>query len=252
MENLKTIHTFTQKEYYMEKLIIRWKRIGYSNAVLILNGENSILIDTGVKGNMPLFDRFFRQNKIKPTDIKLIILTHTHFDHTGNLAELQKLTGARVLVHRNEFENLRQGFISIPPGQRFYTRFISWLGRLFVPRFASPEPLVADLINDDEFDLSGYGIVGKVVSTPGHSAGSQSVIVGKSIICGDVFMNLVYGSKFPHFAENPHRLILTWKNIFDMGIEEIYPAHGKKIKVEEVYPAFKKWKKKLGMETSFE
>jgi hydroxyacylglutathione hydrolase len=229
----------------MANISIRWKRIGYSNAVLILNGENSILVDTGVRGNMHQFVRFFRQNKITPGDIKLIILTHTHYDHTGNLAGLKKLTGARVLVHRNEFENLRQGFIPIPPGQRFYTRFIAWLGQKILPRFASPRPFDADLINESEFDLSGFGIKGKVVSTPGHSAGSQSVVIDKSIICGDVFMNLVYGSKFPHFAENPHKLILTWKNIFDMDIEEIYPAHGKKMKVEEVYPAFEKWNKKL-------
>ncbi len=235
----------------MTNLIIRWKRIGYSNAVLILNGENSILVDTGVKGNIHQFDRFFRQNKINPADIKLIILTHTHYDHTGNLSELQKLTGARVLVHRNEYENLKQGFIPIPPGQRFYTKFLTKLGKLFVPRFASPEPFMADLINDDEFDLSAFGIKGKVISTPGHSTGSQSVILDKSIICGDVFMNLIYGSKFPHFAENASALLITWKKIFDMGIEDIYPAHGKKMKVEKVYPAFKKWKKKLGMEDSF-
>jgi hydroxyacylglutathione hydrolase len=232
----------------MAKHNIRWKRIGYSNAVLILNGENSILIDTGVKGNMHQFDLFFRQNKIKPHDIKLIILTHTHYDHTGNLSELKKLTGAKVLVHRNEFENLRQGFIGIPPGQRLYTKFITWLGKIFVPRFASPEPFVAELINENQFDLSEYGIDGKVISTPGHSTGSQSVIIGNTIICGDVFLNLIYGAIFPHFAENPHLLLMTWKKVIDMGIKEIYPGHGKILKVEKVYPAFEKWKKKLKAE----
>jgi hydroxyacylglutathione hydrolase len=248
---LKTLPTFTIKKSKMSNHIIRWKRIGYSNSVLILNGENSVLVDTGVKGNMHQFDRFFRQNKIKPADIKLIILTHTHYDHTGNLSALQKMTGAHVMVHRNEFENLKQGYIPIPPGQRFYTRFISKLGKTLVPRFASPEPFVADLINDDEFDLSDYGIHGKIISTPGHSSGSQSVKLGKSIICGDVFMNLIYGSKFPHFAEDAPVLLDTWKKIFDLGIEEIYPAHGKKMKVEEVYPVFEKWNKKLGMDASF-
>jgi hydroxyacylglutathione hydrolase len=138
-----------------------------------------------------------------------------------------------------------------PPDKDFIPDSYLYWAKTLVPRLPLLNPLVADLINDDEFDLSAYGIHGKVISTPGHSSGSQSVKLGKSIICGDVFMNLIYGSKFPHFAENAPGLLLTWKKIFDLGIEEIYPAHGKKMKIEEVYPVFEKWKKKLGMDASF-
>lgn len=224
---------------------IKWKRIGYSNSVLILNGKNSVLVDTGVSGNIRQLERFIRQNRIEPADIGLLILTHTHYDHTGNLKDLKNLTDAPVLVHRQEFDNLKDGHIRIPDGQRFLTRMITRLGNIFTPEFASPEAFTADLINDDEFDLLGFGIEGRVISTPGHSPGSQSVVVGKSLICGDLFMNLVYGAVFPHFAEDPYTLLQTWQKILDLGIEEIYPGHGKKLKVEEVYPVLEKWKKKL-------
>jgi hydroxyacylglutathione hydrolase len=231
----------------MVKPGIKWKRIGYSNSVLIVNGSQSILVDTGVRGNIKLFKRFFEQNQLKPQNIKLIILTHTHYDHTGNLTALKEMTGADVLVHKNEFENLRKGYIPIPDGQRFYTRIITRIGQIFMPKFASPEPFTADIMNENEFDLKDFGIPGKVISTPGHSTGSQSVVIGDAIICGDVFMNLRYGAIFPHFAENPFILIETWEKIFNLGIKKIYPGHGKMIKVEKVYPAYKKWKKKIGM-----
>ena len=109
------------------------KRIGYSNSSLILNGTNSILVDTGVSGHIHQFERLFRRYNLKPDDIKLIILTHIHYDHAGNLHDLVKLTGAKVLVHKNEYEKLKNGFIHIPTGQRTYTRFITTLGKKLLP-----------------------------------------------------------------------------------------------------------------------
>ena len=220
-------------------------RIGYSNSVLLVNGVNSILIDTGVKGDLQQFKTLFNKYNLKPTDIKLIILTHTHYDHTGNLKELAKLTGAKVLVHNNEYENLKNGFTPIPNGISFITRTISRFGKIVKPKYVSPEPFVADLINENEFDLNEFGIDGKVISTPGHTKGSQSVLVGKKLISGDTFINMQNGIMFPHFANNPKTLLETWQRLFDLKIKEIYPGHGPKFKVEKAFPEFEKWKKNL-------
>ena len=232
----------------MRKPKIHLKRIGYSNSILLVNGSNSIIVDTGVKGNLHQLKAMLKQYNLKPEDIRLIILTHTHYDHTGNLKELKKWTGAKVLVHQNEFENLKNGYIPIPRGQRFYTRFVSELGRKYIPDFASPDPFTADIINKDKFDLSEYELNARIISTPGHSAGSQSVVFDKTVIAGDTFNNLIYGVIFPHFAENPQLLIKTWHNLFDLGIEEIYPGHGSKFHVKVAIAAAEKWKKKLKME----
>jgi glyoxylase-like metal-dependent hydrolase (beta-lactamase superfamily II) len=221
-------------------------RIGYSNSILLLNGENSILIDTGVKGHFKSFEHIFRQYKIQPKDIPLIILTHVHYDHTGNLHALKEYTGAKVLVHKNEFENLKNGFIPIPTGQGKYSSLISKFGRLVYPKFASPRPFIVDMINYDEFDLNEFGVEGKVISTPGHTAGSQSVILGKRLISGDTFVNMKNGKIFPPFANNPEELLKTWQSLFELGIKEIYPGHGEMLTLEKVLPEFEKWKKRLG------
>ncbi len=225
------------------------KRVGYSNVVLIVNGNNSVLIDTGVKGNLNVFQELFSRYNLSPENIKLIVLTHVHFDHTGNLNELKKLTGAKVLVHKNEFENLKNGFIRIPDGQLFFTKITAGLGKLFFPRITSPKPLVADFINNDEFDLTEFGINGKVISTPGHTRGSQSVLIGDKLIAGDTFINLRKGMIFPHFAENPKQVLKTWEKLLQMGIREIYPGHGNKFIVEKAVAAYKEWKVKLFSET---
>ena len=220
-------------------------RIGYSNSFLLFNGTNSVLVDTGVKGHLRRFKIMFNQFDLKPSDIKLIVLTHTHYDHTGNLKELVKLTGAKVLVHKNEFENLKNGFTPIPKGISLKTCFVAELGRLFYPKYASPKPFVADIVNEGEFDLNEFGIDGKIISTPGHTNGSQSILIGTTLISGDTFINIKNGTIFPHFAEDPKTLLKTWHKLFDLGIEEIYPSHGPKMKIEKVIPEFEKWKKKI-------
>ena len=98
----------------MQDLKIVHKRIGYSNITLLVHGSNSVLIDTGVKRNINGFKVLFKQFNLKATDIKLIILTHSHYDHTDNLNALKEITGAKILVHKNEFKNLKNGFTPIP------------------------------------------------------------------------------------------------------------------------------------------
>lgn len=229
----------------MENIRIIQKRIGYSNAILIVNGVNSVLVDTGVKGNMKQIRVLFKQAQLKPSDLELIILTHTHYDHTGNLQAIHDWTGAKVMVHKNEYENLKNGFTPIPAGIRKIPKFISRAGNLFVPKFASPNPFNAEIINEKEFDLNEFGLDAKVIHTPGHTKGSQSVIFGKTAITGDAFVNMRNGWIFTPFADNPAVLLQTWKQLFDMGIKDIYPGHGPKFNIEKAMPQFYEWKEKL-------
>ena len=220
-------------------------RVGHSNSVLVANGTNSILVDTGVKRSLQTFKILFRQSNINPEDIKLIVLTHTHYDHTGNLKALAKFTGAKVIVHKNEYENLKNGFTPIPKGQSSTTRFISKLGNLVYPKYASPKAFQADLVNDGEFDLNEFGLNGKIISTPGHTMGSQSVLLDNTLISGDTFINIRNGIIFPHFADHPRLLLETWQQLFDLGIEVIYPGHGPKFGVERAKQELEIWKRRL-------
>jgi glyoxylase-like metal-dependent hydrolase (beta-lactamase superfamily II) len=222
-------------------------RVGYSNSVLLVNSSKSIIIDTGVRGYFHHFKTQLKQFNLQPTDIKLVVLTHTHYDHTGNLKALAQFTGAKVLVHKNEFDNLKNGFIKIPQGQGKYSRFMSNLGRMVYPKYASPKPFVANLINENEYDLNEFGIDGKIISTPGHTDGSQSVLIGKKLISGDTFIHMPNGIIFPHFANDPKMLLETWQKLFDMGIEEIYPGHGKPFNVEKAFVEFDRWKGRINI-----
>ncbi len=41
--------------------------------------------------------------------LKLLILTHAHFDHAGSARKLKELTGCKILVHQSETEPAQKG-----------------------------------------------------------------------------------------------------------------------------------------------
>jgi metallo-beta-lactamase class B len=65
-------------------------------SLLITGDQGHILIDGDLPESVPAIRRHIEQLGFKLKDIKLIVNSHAHFDHAGGIAELQKITGARV------------------------------------------------------------------------------------------------------------------------------------------------------------
>lgn len=83
-------------------------KLGMLNAFLI-KGESHILVDAGLPNTYGKFIDFFNQNNIDLKDISLIVISHNHLDHVGELEKLQKLTGAKVAIHNKELRFLLEG-----------------------------------------------------------------------------------------------------------------------------------------------
>ncbi len=98
----------------------------------------------------------------------------------------------------------------------------------------------ADIIVDDEYDLSEYGVDGKIVTTPGHTLGSLSIILDKTTaIIGDSLMAFVQNSKpkKPIIAYDLGIVKKSMNELIDMGIEEYYLSHGKSYGVDVIKEA---------------
>jgi glyoxylase-like metal-dependent hydrolase (beta-lactamase superfamily II) len=74
-----------------------------SNAVLLAD-EQMAVVDTGISGNGDAIVSYIRSLGRSPSDLRWIIATHFHFDHSGSAAELHELTGARIVAHPAETE----------------------------------------------------------------------------------------------------------------------------------------------------
>lgn len=75
--------------------------LGMSSVVLIRNGSDPILFDTGgYISRLGLIKRL-RERGLEPRDVKTVFLSHLHFDHAHNIDLFQH---ARVVVSRKEWD----------------------------------------------------------------------------------------------------------------------------------------------------
>jgi glyoxylase-like metal-dependent hydrolase (beta-lactamase superfamily II) len=222
-------------------------RLGTSNSYLTKTSKGYILIDAGNASKAGLFQKKLKELMIDPKEILLIIITHVHYDHVGSLAEIQKITGAEVLVHSKERDLLQNAITTLPKGTMFFSRVLSAVFQGVARKrikFAAVSP---HLIIDNEFDLERYGVQGKVMMTPGHTAGSISVILesGEAFV-GDTCFNVFSfprSSVFPPYADNLQLLYESWKILLDSKAKLFLPGHGKPFTREKLAMSLQKRKR---------
>lgn len=182
-------------------LLVRIKG-AISNCYLLL-GEKPVLVDTGAPGDLRAILATLRRHQVAPRDLALILLTHGHSDHAGCAAELKRLSGAQVAIQAGDAALARTGRNGVIAVQ-------DALGRILRPfvdeQFEAFEP---DLVFQEGIALEPYGLRGRVLPTPGHTAGSVSVVLasGEALI-GDVLRgSLVWPNKARehYFCNDPVR-----------------------------------------------
>lgn len=201
--------------------------LGFVNA-FIVKGSRSVLIDTGMPGYEKQILKVMEDNGIKPSDISLIVITHGHHDHYGSAAVLKQKTGAPLAIHKGDAEPLRTA--TNPP---LYP--VGVMGKImqFLSKMVSKpgmKGMDADILIDGEMDLAGYGIQGKIIPTPGHTAGSLSVLLpGGEIIIGDLIFGGFVRKKapgLPYFCKDADEMQKSVQKVLDLSPKIIYAGHG--------------------------
>ncbi len=202
--------------------------VGICNCYL-LRGKRTILVDAGAWGGLPAFTNKMKELNVDPKQIDLILLTHGHWDHITNLSDIQKMTGAKVAIHRQDQFMVETGEPPFPAGASPYGRMMSWSSKKLIHPHL-PKIKVDMVLDDSGLSLSEYGIPGKVIYTPGHSMGHSSILLDSGdAIVGDMAMNawfLRLTPGLPVLADDINMVVESWKKILPMGIKRVYPAHG--------------------------
>jgi len=212
-------------------------KVGITNCYIIKH-ESTILVDAGMPDEINKFSKGLKDLGIHPGEIKAIVITHCHWDHIGCAKKIKDMTGAKVVVQKNEENILIKGEPLLPPA---VTRWGKIFG-VFVKKLSgkySIEPCEADIvIEEEDYSLEEFGIKGKIVFTPGHSPGSISVVLDSGdAFVGDLAMNglpLTTRPNLPIFAEDISAVKNSWRKLIDKGVKKIYPAHGKPFHIEKL------------------
>ncbi len=214
----------------MSRTSYKIHRIGLVNvsSYLIYRPGEAILVDSGSSGSEEKILEDLQRLGLEPLQLKLLVLTHSHFDHAGSAGRLKELTGCKVMVHSSEAERLRKGYSPIPPGTRWKAKLLVGVGRIFARRLMNFPGAEPDLLVDESFDLEAFGFPGKVIHAPGHTFGSMVVLMeGGELIAGDTLFGVENKQHFPPFAEDLNALVNSWKYIRELPVKTFYPAHGR-------------------------
>ncbi|MBP1733025.1 MAG: hypothetical protein H6Q55_3454 [Deltaproteobacteria bacterium] len=203
--------------------------LGFDHCYLIRD-RGMIMVDGGAPKKVKEFSKATQKIGINIHDIKLIVLTHGHWDHIGSVKEIKELTGAKIAMHHVEKECLEKSLKQMPPGVTTWGDILGKTITLLLPLISIPSTNVDVVIGNEGLLLDGFGISGKVIHTPGHSSGSVSILLesGDAFV-GDMAMNkfpLRLSPGLPIFAEDLTRLKESWNLLLDQGAKVIYPSHG--------------------------
>jgi hydroxyacylglutathione hydrolase len=205
----------------------------------LLKGERCVLVDTGLPGNAARILNELSANGVNPEDVSLILITHSHRDHSGSVVELRERTGAKVAVHRLDAEALRLGVDTDLRPYGVKGRF----AKLIPLKQPKVEGIEADIVIEDEMNLEEFGVKGMVIPTPGHTSGSISIILdsGDAII-GDLIMGkfVIGGSPaYPFYAYDISELRKSIRKILALGPKKVHVSHGGPFDPEDILRRFR-------------
>lgn len=158
-----------------------------------------------------------------------LIFTHTHYDHCQNAARLQQQFGCKIVVSQREHQFLELGNTPLPNGTNLITRLLIKLGKHLDTLFMF-EPFNADIVINASMMVPVLNSKIEILPTPGHSAGSISVLVDNEIaFVGDTLFGIFPNSVFPPFADDIDLLHKSWKALLNTPCQLFLPCHGKAI-----------------------
>ena len=148
------------------------------NTCYIIRDRAAILFDGGSFNKVGEFPKALSKHNMEADEIKLIVLSHGDFDHVGGAKELKELTGADIAIHENDRKNLEEGIFHWPQGVTPWGRLTHSLFSPILRKRIVTQAVKADLVlGDNEQSLAEFGVDGKIIFTPGHTAGSVSVLL---------------------------------------------------------------------------
>ena len=193
-------------------------------AFLLTGPDGHILIDGGYPETAPLIIGSIRKLGFKIKDVKVLLNTHAHFDHSGGLRELQDSSGAQLWISEGDADLIARG----GRGDRAYgpLRFLG-IGRFPAPRIDHR------FKSDTTIRVGPIAVTAHVTAghTPGCTSWSFPVRLGdRDLLAVDVcsvsllpFMSFVEPESYPGIRSDFER---SFKTLRGLPADIFLGAHG--------------------------
>jgi glyoxylase-like metal-dependent hydrolase (beta-lactamase superfamily II) len=197
----------------------------YANVFLIID-KSLTLIDTGFKSNVTYITKVIIDCGRSIDDLKMVMFSHNHADHTGGLAGLRRLASFQTAMHRADVFADTNDLLSGKSIPGKLLMFDSWKRR-----FILDKSRVNILLEGGEsFDILG-GM--RVINTPGHTPGSISFYFPshKLLIAGDAVTkkNGILGLPKKSISFNMNRAEESIRVMSKLDIDILCRGHGRPV-----------------------
>ena len=201
---------------------------------LITTPEGHILINSDLEANVPMIRASVEKLGFKFSDIKMLLISHAHWDHDAGSAMIKQLTGAKYMVMDADVPVVESG------GKDDFQYGST-------PTSLYPPTKVDRVLHDgDEVKLGDAVLVAHL--TPGHTKGCTTWTMkvnegGKKynvVIVGSPNVNpgykLVDNAKYPQIATDYERMFRVLKSL---PADIFLGAHGAYFGMEAKYARLK-------------
>ncbi len=213
-------------------------KLGTVNCYLVKSDNGYFLIDTGPSNKRFDLEKELENAGCRPGNLKLIIITHGDFDHTGNAAHLHEKFGAKIAMHYDDLGMAEHG-------DMFWNRKSNFIIKRIAPvlfRFGKSERFNPDLYIEDGDSFSEYGFDAEVIHIPGHSRGSVGILTTEGdLFCGDLLINTDKPS-INSIMDDKAAANVSIEKLESLELKTIYPGHGKSFSMNHLLKTIKKGK----------
>jgi metallo-beta-lactamase class B len=202
---------------------------------LITTSDGHILINSNLDEGVPLIRTSVEKLGFRFADVRILLISHSHFDHDAGSARIKQLTGARYMVMEGDVATVQSG------GKADF-QYGADTSQHYPP--ATVDRVLKD---GDQVRLGAAVLTARL--TPGHTMGCTTWTMkvtegGKSydvVIIGSPNVNpgyrLVGNSAYPRIAEDFEK---TFQVLKSLPVDYFLGAHGNYFDMERKVPLAKK------------
>lgn len=188
---------------------------------LLISENELILVDTGLFGDLKRIQQAIAALGRRPSDLKAILLTHGHLDHTANAAYLQQWSGAKVYAPAGDELHVqgRYPYIGV-------ARVCGWLERIGRGLMSYRVPEVDRWLRAGD-ELPFWGGL-QVIALPGHTAGHVGFLskTKRVAFVGDAFaMSWRVALPPPIFNTDTRQVRQSFLEVAKADVDLFVPAH---------------------------
>jgi glyoxylase-like metal-dependent hydrolase (beta-lactamase superfamily II) len=205
---------------------LRFLRFPVGHAYLWQDPDGLTLVDAGAPGSAPLIAAAVRGLGHDVADVRRLVLTHCHIDHTGAAPEIASWGRVTVFAHRLDAPVIR-GEAPAP-----LPKLADWEKPIFEQvagrgPIVPPVPVRVDREVGDG-DALGFGAGARAVSVPGHTPGSIAIYLPEPgvLFTGDAVACHEGRAILGAFNADPAQAADSLRKLADLDAEIACFGHG--------------------------